>query len=146
MIVLVTGSRNFDDQPHICRVLDFVWACAQSGNETLVVRHGLNGLVDLAAHKWAVRRHNDGERVIPDPHPAQWGVYGRRAGVIRNTAMVAAGGVDICLGFDRGNSTGTADCLAKARAAGIPTWFHPYGLAAEPPPQARLIRGELWTV
>ena len=56
-----------------------------------------------------------------ETHPANWQRYGKVAGPLRNQEMVDAG-ADKCIAFfKRGAANrGTADCVARARAAGIP--------------------------
>lgn len=145
MIVLVTGSRNYTEHERIEKVLGFVWVCCSIAGEMLQVRHGHGGMADLTAHLWALGRREAGMAVTPDPHPAAWNTYGRAAGHIRNSEMIHPRDIDLCLAFGRDNSSGTADCMGKARDAEIPVWFHPFGLPSEPPPPARLIQPELWS-
>lgn len=52
-----------------------------------------------------------------EPHPANWGLHGRAAGPRRNAQMLSAG-ADLVIAFPGGN--GTADMVARARAAGVP--------------------------
>jgi len=149
MIVQVTASRDWDDKQTVEAVLDFVWACCLAaagglGPETLTVRHGAARGGDTLAHLWAVRQRNDGLAVTPDPHPAQWNLYGQAAGRLRNTAMIELGNIDVCLAFSRSGSSGTADCAEKARAARIPVWWQIYGQPLNPPPPARLLGGVAW--
>lgn len=52
-------------------------------------------------------------------HPAQWSLYGHRAGFVRNAYMVDAGAT-ACLAFIRDNSKGATMCARIAANAGIP--------------------------
>lgn len=59
-----------------------------------------------------------------DPHPANWTLYGKRAGHIRNAEMVKLG-ADVCLGFPLDDSSGTKGCLKLAVDANIPVRSYP---------------------
>lgn len=148
-MVQVTASREWDDTARVRHVLEYVWRCCQAAGgglapEPLVVRHGASRGGDTIAHNWTVQMHDAGYPIKPDAMPAEWRRYGKAAGLLRNTTMIVKGDIDVCLAFSRNNSDGTADCMAKAREAGIPVWFHPYGLPSGPPPPARLLLPELW--
>lgn len=149
MIVVVTGSRDWPDQPRIRHILDFIWACCcQAGDglapEALTVRHGANGNADSAAHFWATEYREAGKPISPDSHPAKWHLFGKAAGGFRNQEMFDPGDVDLCVGFSYRQSRGTADCVDRARTADVPVWFHSHGFASPPPPAARLISVERW--
>ena len=55
--------------------------------------------------------------------PAQWKIYGRGAGPIRNQQMLDEGKPDLVLAFhdDIRNSKGTKDMVERAKRAGIKT-------------------------
>jgi hypothetical protein len=119
--VLVTGSREWADHQFIRNVLD---TCRGRAGGMIVV-HGDNPRgADSIAAQWVVdtfRYATDGAWVAADPHPADWKRLGRAAGAARNQVM-ADKGADLCYAFFwRGaDNAGTADCAARARAAGIP--------------------------
>lgn len=115
--VLVTGSREWADRA----LLEFHigWVVAQSGRrpEDIVIVHGdcptgADAMADSFAGRagWAT-----------DPHPADWRRLGKPAGHARNQVM-ADKGADVCLAFyaAHAKNEGTADCAARAEAAGIP--------------------------
>jgi hypothetical protein len=60
-----------------------------------------------------------------EAHLADWQAYHRAAGPLRNQKMVDLG-ADICLAFLMPDSKGTADCIRKAKKAGIPITITPY--------------------
>lgn len=97
----------------------------------LVVRHGAARGADTRAGSWARASGDSGWRIVEDPYPVSpldWKVSGRGAGHLRNQRMVdAEPRPDTYLAFARpGGSAGTADCVRRAEAAGIPdalTWL-----------------------
>lgn len=119
--LLVTSSRTWTDPGPIHARLDRALAELPAGDRLVVVTgaHWEGG--DLIAHRWATDQRHLGNPVEPDPHPAAWRRYGRRAGPIRNTVMVTLGARE-CLAFCRDWSSGTTDCARKADASGIPTF------------------------
>jgi hypothetical protein len=125
----VTGSRDWDNEQFVADALDHVaehWPI-----ETWTLVHGACPTgADQIADAWAKQRGVPVER-----HPANWGRYGRKAGMQRNTDMVEMGAA-ICVAFlrpcaKRGcqepqphGSHGTVDCSTKASAAHIMVWTH----------------------
>lgn len=115
--VLVTGSRDWSDRVAVERALIAVFNVmllfSSRSGATLVhgSGHGADGIADAWARRmgWQVEAHS-----------ADWKL-GRRAGPIRNLAMVKLG-ADLCLAFIKDNSRGASGCAAAAVAAGIPTW------------------------
>lgn len=110
--VLVTGSRTWTDLSVIVAALDGLLI----EHPDMVLVHGKcpKG-VDLMADAWAARRG-----VPVEGHPADWGAYGKRAGFLRNQAMVDTG-PQMCLAFIMDGSRGATHCANAARTAGIPT-------------------------
>lgn len=116
MRVIVTGDR--------------FWAChhlaagiirrleARYGPDIVIV-HGAATGVDESFDTAAM-----GLGIATEPHPADWERLGKRAGPIRNQAMVDAG-ASMCIAVHRYlmNSKGTKDCCRQAIEAGIPTYL-----------------------
>jgi YspA, cpYpsA-related SLOG family len=119
MRILVTGSRTWDDTPVIRDALTTALGDADPATVTLI--HGGYRGADTIAARTAARMG-----MTVEEHPADWARWGRRAGPIRNAEMVRTG-ADICLVFQRGDSTGTANCAAAAEAAGmtVKRWWAP---------------------
>lgn len=113
MRILVTGSRDWDDEDAIYNALrELDW---KHGYENLTLVHGAcpTGADDIAqAHAifrgWRVERH-----------PAKWFEYGKRAGFLRNAEMVSLG-ADLCLAFIKNGSRGATHTADLAEKAGIP--------------------------
>ena len=126
MRVLVTGSRTWSRSVFIWTRLYELAIHAYSEfdtGQTLTVVHGdCSKGADRHARTWIQYQENklwEPVTIIEEPHPADWKL-GRRAGPIRNQHMVDLG-ADLCLAFMMPGSRGTADCVARARAAGIET-------------------------
>jgi hypothetical protein len=115
--VLITGSREFTDVA-VARA-GIASACWLLGPYYTIV-HGAARGADRLIEKLAL------ELDIPtEAHPADWETHGKRAGFIRNQAMVDAG-ADLCLAFLVAGQPcrGTRHCAGRAKAAGIPVrWY-----------------------
>lgn len=113
---IVTGSRDWND-------LDAVWAAlenrfSQVGDGLMYVVHGdCPRGADAMAQAWV--DHKDEPDIIAVRYPAQWDVFKRRAGHVRNQLMVN-GGADEVLAFIRNNSPGASGLVRMARKADIP--------------------------
>ena len=112
--ILVTGSREWTDEFAIDR--EFGSLLRRIGREAypeFVVVHGAAKGLDTIAANMAAHY-----RLRAEAHPADWTTHGKRAGPIRNQAMVDLG-ADICLAFPTASSVGTWDCVRRANRAGI---------------------------
>jgi hypothetical protein len=111
--VLVTGSRDWKDRDFLYAVLDDIPL-----DEIEAVIEGEAAGADTMAREWAESR-GIGDKVLK--FPAQWDVYGRAAGPIRNTQMLVEGKPTICIAFseDLANSRGTKNMVEQARKAGV---------------------------
>lgn len=118
MRTLVCGGRDFRDSALLFKTLD-----ALRPVPTLIIEGGqrsyaphsyeIIGGADYWAKVWAERK---GIEVFTIK--ANWRLHGRAAGPIRNTRLIQMGQPDICVAFVGG--AGTADCVQKAIAAGVP--------------------------
>lgn len=127
--LLVTGSRLFPSRRLVDDALDAVLADLPPGGTLILVTGACHTGADAFARRWAADRQYHGAPVVDEPHPADWS-QGRRAGPNRNKAMVRLG-ADLCLAFTMPcgarrcphprphTSHGTADCMERAKAAGI---------------------------
>lgn len=104
-ITLFTGGRDFTDACLFRRAIT-LWP------PTHVVVGDASGL-DAMARDWA--RANGIPLLIGVAH---WHDWGRRAGPLRNHAMIEMCRIDLVLAFPGGQ--GTDHCVATARAAGVP--------------------------
>lgn len=106
--VLVCGGRKFDDDKLLCRTFKAIQVEAPIA---LLVNGGAPG-ADNRAVSWALR-HDVPFRTIQ----AEWTKHGPAAGPIRNQRMLDETHPDLVVAFPGGR--GTADMVAKARAAGV---------------------------
>ncbi len=120
--VLVTGSRTWDRVDVIRDELERVFPEVTP----VVIVHG-NCPQGADAYADYIGQLVDGCRV--ERHPADWSTFGKRAGFVRNQAMVDLG-ADVCLAFIRDGSKGASHCASAAEKAGIPTVRVPYPLEA----------------
>jgi hypothetical protein len=137
-VLLITGSRAYPGGPAVGDMVRLVlkdFAARHVGKELILI-HGdcphpkRNAQQALSIDQVAVSVGSHlGFRVIA--RPANWAEHGRRAGPIRNTAMVAecaeyqeAGDTVEVAGFPYGEARGTKGCLSLARQAGLKVGVH----------------------
>lgn len=108
MIVLVTGGRDYGDWERLYYELDGHHTSQQI---TLLIHGGAAGADDLASD-WA-----DSRLVRTRAFIADWEAHGKAAGPMRNQRMIDEGKPDLVIAFPGGK--GTADCVRRAKAAGI---------------------------
>lgn len=107
MRVLVCGSRYFNGYDLLKSILD--------GIHVEVCIHGAARGADTLGGKYA---H---ERGIPvEAFPADWTIYGKAAGPIRNCQMLKDGQPDLVVAFLAPNSRGTKHMIAIAEKANVP--------------------------
>lgn len=124
--ILVTGSRDWPDRLAVYRALDSLcderglnYPPDEYGNtmpdaQRIVVVHGdCPTGADRDADQWCLSNHFTAET-----YPANWVLYGKRAGFVRNAEMVALG-ADICLAFIKDGSKGATMTADLAERAGI---------------------------
>lgn len=108
MRVLVCGSRHYRDQERINRELSVI------GNISEIVHGGARG-ADTCAETFAR------DRGLPySRFDANWELYGRAAGPIRNRRMLEEGKPDLVVAFLAPHSRGTKNMIEQAEKAGVP--------------------------
>jgi YspA, cpYpsA-related SLOG family len=112
MRILVTGSREWTDNMLVYTMLD--GARNDTPHDQIVLVHGGARGVDRIAARYADSMDWGVETHIPS-----WEKYGKRAGILRNMAMVDAG-ADVCVAFILNESRGATHCAAYAESKGIP--------------------------
>lgn len=108
MKLCVTGGRTYADRATLFEVLDLA-------HELLTIdalAHGQARGADALAAAWCRAR---GVQCVP--FPADWQRHRKAAGPIRNRLMLQQFAPDVLIAFPGGS--GTADCVAAARALGV---------------------------
>lgn len=107
MKVLVCGSRNFNDYGLLERTLD-------EYDITEIIEGEARG-ADLAA-----ARYGEAKGIPVQRYPANWELFGRRAGPIRNSQMLKEGQPDMVVAFRFPNSRGTQNMIDQSLRKNIP--------------------------
>lgn len=114
MRILITGSRDWDDADRIALAI----RVARDENRSPLITL-IHGECDSGADKIADDvGHSLGLTI--ETYPAQWDIYGKPAGMIRNRVMVDTR-PDLCLAFIKNHSPGSTMCAQYARKKGIKT-------------------------
>lgn len=111
MRLLVCGGRDFDNYALVCAAL---LAVHKKHYITFLIHGGAPG-ADSLADRWA---KENGLHV--DVFRALWNKEGKAAGPLRNQRMIDEGKPTAVVAFPGGR--GTADMVARAKAAGLPVW------------------------
>lgn len=106
MRVAIVGSRDWKREDDVIRCI------FNLPDDTVIISGGARG-VDSMAEKWAKFRGLKVQIFQPN-----WGKYGKQAGMIRNSEIVA--NCDRLIAFHCNNSKGTQNSIDKARKAGKP--------------------------
>lgn len=117
--ILITGSRDWDDWQTLTRAM--FEAVDDYGLVTVV--HGACPTGADAMADWVgthLLPHLEVVGTAVERYPADWGTLGKRAGFVRNKAMVDMG-ADVCLAFIKGGSRGASMTADLAEKAGIET-------------------------
>lgn len=113
MIVLVCGGRHYGNMNEVNAALNML----NAETPVTMVVHGDAPGADKLGREWAARN-----RVHYASVPALWNSYGKKAGYLRNAAMLRLR-PDMVVAFPGGR--GTEDMKRQARAEGVTVW-EPY--------------------
>lgn len=108
--VIIAGGRDFNDYQMMKDYLDHILSNKKS-DEIFVISGGARG-ADLLGERYALERGYSIQQF-----PAEWEVYGRGAGYIRNTQMARE--ADALVAFWDGESHGTEHMIKTALDHGL---------------------------
>lgn len=107
--VLVCGGRDFADREQLFDILD----AAHEANPIELLIHGAAPGADSLAADWALSRD-----ILCQAYPADWEMYGKGAGPIRNTKMLIEGRPHLVIAFH--GDKGTRNMVDQATTRGVP--------------------------
>jgi hypothetical protein len=116
MKLIVAGNRELTDYAVVKTAIDEIIA---SGVIITAIIDGAASGVDNLASRYALEHGMENIRI-----PAEWGLYHRGAGPVRNRRMAEMG--DALLAIWDGRSRGTKNMIASARQKGLPVYIHCY--------------------
>ena len=108
--IVVAGCRDFSDYSLAKEYIDFCLEEIEGENTFIFVSGACKG-TDMLGEKYATEHGYEIER-----YPAEWSLYGRSAGPIRNRKMAEVSDLVIC--FWDGKSKGTASMISYAEKIG----------------------------
>ena len=114
--VAVVGGRDVDDKEFVKRAFDSV--VSKIEKPPVIVSGGAKG-VDSIARQIAEERRIEMVEIRAD-----WNKYGKRAGILRNTAIVQV--ADVVVAIPGPHSRGTWDTVRKARQMNKPCFVFKY--------------------
>ncbi len=109
MRVLICGGRDYSNQTFFNNKLDAIQK--ERGAFTIIIQGGAKG-ADYLAHLYSAKRG-----IKEEVYNAEWKMYGKTAGPIRNRRMLYEGKPDLVVAFPGG--AGTTDMKKQARNAGV---------------------------
>ena len=116
--LLVTGSRTWTDRKAIHQALRDWWDSTGRNPQAVLVSGACpKGAYRIAEEIW------EKNGLTVERHPADWDQYGKRAGFVRNKAMVDSA-PDHLVAFIMNGSKGASHTLRLATEAGISATVH----------------------
>lgn len=113
--ILVCGGREFKDSDFLRETLHdcLLTVRTEFPDQRMVIVHGDGRGADKMAGQWAADFNVPCLRI-----PAEWDLWDKGAGFMRNQQMLDWFAIDRVVAFDGG--PGTADMCKRAKAKGIP--------------------------
>lgn len=112
--VIVAGPRDYEDEEDISSTLDILLPLY---GDVEIVEGGATG-VDALAKKYALKHHDSFKTSLKE-FPADWNLYGRRAGPVRNNEMAMYSDVLIAFRYKEKPSRGTENMIKTALNMGL---------------------------
>lgn len=110
--IVVTGGRDYDNPQHLELILGRMHAASPI---TELAQGECPTGADAMAKAWA-----RSQGITVKEYAADWLVYGRSAGPVRNQFMLDDFRPDSVVAFP--GNRGTADCVRRARKANLTVW------------------------
>ena len=118
--VIIAGGRDFDDYEYMSTKLNELFKDPNTfNNKTIKVISGMAKGADFLAIRYA-----DENKLTKILFPANWKVYPRIAGFLRNNDMLSI--ATHLITFWDGKSSGTKYMIEIAKMKGIPVWVFEY--------------------
>lgn len=119
--VIVAGGRDFEDYDYLSTTLDELFNDTRlfRNKEEIKIVSGMAKGADMLAIRYA-----DERRMTKILFPANWKLYPRSAGFLRNEDMLSV--ATHLIAFWDGNSHGTQHIIEEARKKGISVWVLNY--------------------
>ena len=132
MRFIVCGGRVFRWLAPIYETLDLI------KHDGLVIISGMASGADFGGYMWG---RENGYPVVEVP--ANWEKLGKKAGILRNVAMLNEHHPDGVIAFPGGN--GTTHMVRIAEKAGVPTWKVDLGRPLQSQAQSFLLSAQSYT-
>ena len=118
--VIIAGGRDFDDYEYMSTKLNELFKDQNMfNNKAIKVISGMAKGADTLAIRYA-----DENKLTKILFPANWKVYPRIAGFLRNNDMLSI--ATHLIAFWDGKSSGTKHMIEIAQMKGIPVWVFEY--------------------
>ena len=104
--VVIAGCRNYENYEEAKLYIDKCISSIKEQNKIIILSGGARGADNIGEH-YAIE---NGFQI--ECYPAEWNIYGRKAGPIRNQKMAEACDIVIC--FWDGQSRGTKSMISCA--------------------------------
>ena len=118
--VIIAGGRDFDDYEYMSTKLNELFKDPNTfNNKTIKIISGMAKGADFLAIRYA-----DENKLTKIIFPANWKVYHRIAGFLRNNDMLSI--ATHLIAFWDGKSSGTKHMIEIAQMKGIPFWVFEY--------------------
>ena len=112
--VLVCGGRNYNNDQLLYTILDHMYDEYGLLGPIVIIHGGARG-ADTLGDQWAK------DRQIPiEEFKAEWDIYGKSAGYIRNKRMLVEGKPNLVIAFPGG--AGTQNMINLAKASAVEVW------------------------
>lgn len=122
--IIVCGGRHFDNYTCLCTVIDSILSELNLDFDEIEIVSGNCSGADQLGERYA-----DDNDISYSVFPAQWSVYGRSAGPIRNSEMVkyaSESEIPVVVAFVSPNTKGTQDTIKKAQKLGFKLFINDY--------------------